>query len=76
MGRPERLGLVQSIEGRKGGDIVTGMVLTKTREEGKYELIKELRSVPEVISAIRRGLEARRNGDRIHWNEVKAELGL
>lgn len=43
---------------------------------GKDEFIKELRNDPEVISAIRRGLEARRNGERIHWDDVRAELGI
>ena len=53
------------------------MVLTRTREEKKeYGLIEELRNDPEVISAIRRGLEARQKGDRIHWNDVKVELGI
>lgn len=55
---------------------MTSVVLTRTREEGRYELIKELRNDAEVMSVIRRGLEARRKGDRIHWNEAKAELGI
>jgi len=46
------------------------------REEGKYEEVKELRNDPEVMSAVRRGLEAWRKDDRIHWNEVKTGLGL
>lgn len=49
---------------------------TMTREEEKYELIRELRNDSEVISAIKRGLEARRKGDRINWHKVKAELGI
>lgn len=56
---------------------MSGMVMTKTREgKGKYELIEELRNDAEVISVIRRGLEARQKGDRIHWNAVKVELGI
>lgn len=56
---------------------MTAMVSTMTREEeGKYELIKTLRSDSEFMVGIRRGLEARRKGDRIHWNEVKAKLGI
>ncbi len=45
-------------------------------EEGKLDLISELRSDPEFIDGIRRGLEARGFGDRIHWNDVKAELEI
>ncbi len=58
---------------------MTGVLPTRTRareEEGKFELIMGLRNDPEVISAIRRGLEARRNGERIHWSDVKAELEI
>ena len=56
---------------------MTGMVMTSVREEkGTYELIKELRNDAEVISVIRRGLEARKKGDRIHWKDVKVELGI
>lgn len=45
-------------------------------KDDKFSLIGELRSDTEFLSGVRRGLEARRKGDRIHWNDVKAELGI
>jgi hypothetical protein len=38
--------------------------------------IKELRNDVDFLSGVRRGLEARRRGDRLHWNDVKAELEI
>lgn len=45
------------------------------KDEG-LSLIKELRSDIDFLSGVKRGLEARRKGDRLHWNDVKAELGI
>ena len=47
-----------------------------SEEDGKFELIRMLRNDPDVISAFKDGLEARKNGDRIHWNEAKVSLGI
>lgn len=56
---------------------MTGTMPTSIREkEGRYEQIRALRNETEVISAIERGVEARHNGERFHWNEVKTELGI
>ena len=46
-----------------------------TRKE-KIKLIEELHDDSEFMAGVKRGLEARRKGDRIHWNDVKAELGI
>lgn len=45
-------------------------------KDDKLSLIRGLRSDAEFLSGVKRGLEARRRGDRIHWNDVKAELGI
>lgn len=45
-------------------------------EDDKLSLIRELRGDTEFLSGVRRGLEARRKGDRIHWNDVKCGLGI
>ena len=45
-------------------------------EDDKFSLIRELRSDTEFLSGGRRGLEARRKGDRIHWNDVKCGLEI
>lgn len=45
----------------------------KMTKEEKLKLIEELHSNPEVMRQIKRSLEARRRGDRIHWNDVKTE---
>ncbi len=58
---------------------MTNLISTLTKpnaEDGKLNLIKELRSDTDFLSGIKRGLEARRKGDRLHWNDVKAELGI
>ena len=56
---------------------MTGMVLERVREEEEVcALARELRNDPKVMEAFSRGLEARRSGDRIHWNDVKSELGI
>jgi hypothetical protein len=59
---------------------MTTLVSTLTRstleEDGKISLIKKLRSDADFLSGVRRGLEARRKSDRLHWNDVKAELGI
>lgn len=39
-------------------------------------LIEELRADPEFLSGIKRGLEARRKGQMVSWEKVKAELGI
>lgn len=56
---------------------MTGTMPTGIREkEGSYEQIRALRNDTELMRAIERGVEARHNGERFHWNEVKAELGI
>ena len=42
----------------------------------RKEEIDFMRNDPEIVGAIKRGLEARRNGERVHWNDVKVELGI
>lgn len=42
----------------------------------KLSLIRELRSDAEFLSGVQRGLESRRKGDRLHWNDVKVKLGI
>ena len=41
--------------------------------DDKLGEIRELRSDAEFLSGVLRGLDARRRGDRIHWDDVKAE---
>lgn len=58
---------------------MTNLATTLPRQEpedAKLSLIKELRNDTDFLSGVRRGLEARRKGDRIHWNDTKAELGI
>lgn len=47
-----------------------------TPDTDKLSLIRELRSDAEFLSGVKRGLEARRRGDRLHWDDVKAELNI
>jgi len=55
---------------------LAGTLLRPETKDDKLSLIRELRSDAEFLSGVQRGLEARRKGDRLHWNDVKAELGI
>ena len=56
--------------------MTTAFALRRRMEQGKFDLIKELRADSEFLSGIKRGLEARRKGQMVSWNKVKAELGI
>jgi hypothetical protein len=55
---------------------LAGTLLRPETKDDKLSLIRELRSDAEFLSGVKRGLEARRRGDRLHWNDVKVELGI
>lgn len=45
-------------------------------QEDKIRIINELRADPKISIEIARNLEARRRGDIVHWDDLKAELEL
>ena len=55
---------------------MTSLTLRRPDADDKLRLVRELRADAEFVSGVRRGLEARREGDRIQWSDVKAEFGI
>lgn len=56
---------------------MTTIVLTRpTRTFKARELVESLRSDPEIMEAVERGMEARLAGRVKPWSRVKKELGI
>ena len=52
----------------------TGMLERQISDDGKLVFIWAMRNDTEVMEEIRRGLEARRTGKLVSWEEVKARF--
>ena len=51
---------------------MTSMTLEKQAPvDGKLNLITSMRADPEIMSELRRGLEARKAGKLVSWEKVK-----
>jgi hypothetical protein len=55
---------------------LAGTLVRPETKDDKLSLVRELRSDARFLSGVQRGLDARRRGDRLHWNDVKVELGI
>lgn len=55
---------------------MTGVLVMPKKEEDNKLNVRELRCDQDFLTGVVRGLEARRKGNLVSWDKVKAELEI